>query len=257
MQNSHNLLAIKFRSNSPKAKGYIVVAMKLLSIVIPVHNEGDYILVTLNRIKDTVRTNFECFVVVDFVDDTTIPFMNQFSEKDNRFSCLLNDLGRGPALAIKKGINHSKGEAVAIVAGDGSDDVSQIDDLVHLIDRGVGVSVASRHVQGGQLVGSPFLKGFLSKIAGLLLYYFANLGTRDATNNFKIYSRTFLNSIVIESKHGFEIGLELTTKAKQNGWRIAEIPTIWIERSQGKSNFPLLKSLPRYIRWFTKSLLRI
>jgi hypothetical protein len=127
---------------------------------------------------------------------------------------------------------------------------------VHLIERGVGVAVASRHVQGGQLVGSPFLKGFLSKIAGLILYYFANMGTRDATNNFKIYSKRFLDSVVIKSQHGFEIGLELTTKAKLSNWRIAEIPTIWIERSEGKSNFPLLKSLPRYIYWFLKSLFR-
>ena len=82
------------------------------------------------------------------------------------------------------------------------------------------------------------------------------MGTRDATNNFKIYSKSFLNSVVIESKHGFEIGLELTTKAKRSNWRIAEIPTIWIERSEGKSNFPLLKSLPRYISWFIKALFR-
>lgn len=231
--------------------------MNLLSIVIPVHNEGEYIFVTLNRLKETVRTNFECIIVVDFIEDVTIPFIDQFSVQDPRFSYLLNDLGRGPALAIKKGIIHSKGDAVAIVAGDGSDDVSQIDDLVHLIDRGVGVAVASRHVQGGQLVGSPLIKGFLSKAAGIVLYYFANLGTRDATNNFKIYSRSFLKSVVIESKHGFEIGLELTTKAKLNNWLIAEIPTIWIERSEGKSNFPLLKSLPRYIYWFIKSLFRI
>jgi dolichol-phosphate mannosyltransferase len=230
--------------------------MKLLSIVMPVHNEGEYILVTLNRIKETVRTNFECIVVVDYLEDTTIPFLSRFSNQDSRFSYVLNDLGSGPALAIKKGINNSKGDAVAIVSGDGSDDVSQIDQLVHLVERGVGVAVASRHVQGGQLVGSPFLKGFLSKFAGIILYYFANMGTRDATNNFKIYSKSFLNSVVIESKHGFEIGLELTTKAKRSNWRIAEIPTIWIERSEGKSNFPLLKSLPRYISWFIKALFR-
>jgi len=231
--------------------------MRLLSIVMPVHNEGEYILVTLNRIKQSVRTNFECIIVVDFLEDITIPFINQFSKQDPRFSHLLNDLGRGPALAIRKGIKSSKGDAVAIVSGDGSDDVSQIDQLVHLIERGVGVAVASRHVQGGQLVGSPLLKSFLSKVAGLILYYFANIGTRDATNNFKIYNRSFLNSVIIESNHGFEIGLELTTKAKLNNWRIAEIPTIWIERSEGKSNFPLWKSLPRYIFWFMKSLFRI
>ena len=82
--------------------------MKLLSIVMPVHNEGEYILVTLNRIKETVRTNFECIVVVDYLEDTTIPFLGRFSNQDSRFSYVLNDLGSGPALAIKKGINNYK-----------------------------------------------------------------------------------------------------------------------------------------------------
>jgi hypothetical protein len=63
--------------------------------------------------------------------------------------------------------------------------------------------------------------------------------------------------ITIESRYGFELGLELVTKAKKLKLKIAEIPTIWIERSEGKSNFPLLESLPRYLYWYLKALMRI
>jgi hypothetical protein len=83
------------------------------------------------------------------------------------------------------------------------------------------------------------------------------MGTRDSTNNFKIYDKNFLKMITIESRYGFELGLELVTKAKNLKLKIAEIPTIWIERSEGKSNFPLLKSLPRYLYWYLKALMRI
>jgi dolichol-phosphate mannosyltransferase len=230
--------------------------MSLLSIVIPAFNESNYILIALGRIQKTVRTDFECLVVVDSPDDSTISHVSNLSKSDPRFQIILNDLGKGPAYAIKKGIYKAKGNFIAIVSGDGSDDVSQIDDLVRLVERGVSIAVASRHMKSGQLVGSPFLKGWLSKIAGQTLFHISRVGTHDSTNNFKVYDKTFLNSIVIESIHGFELGLELICKAKQKKLRIAEIPTIWIERTEGQSNFPLLKSLPHYLKWYFKALLR-
>jgi glycosyltransferase involved in cell wall biosynthesis len=224
--------------------------MNLLTIVIPAYNEGAYILKTLQRIQKSVTTPFECTVVIDHTDDTTIPFVEDFSQVDSRFSFQINEVLPGPAGAIRQGINFAKGEVVAIVSGDGSDDVSQIDSLTSLVERGVSIAVASRYMKGGQLVGAPFLKSNLSRIAGLTLYHFARIGTRDATNNFKVYSREFLNTLEIQSTHGFEIGLELTTKARIQKRRIAEIPTIWIERTENQSNFPLIKSLPRYFRWY-------
>ena len=230
--------------------------MKLLTIVIPAYNEGAYIVKTLTRIQKSVTTPFECMIVVDSKDDLTIPFLKKFSRFDSRFSTQINKIQVGPAGAIRQGIKYAKGDAIAIVSGDGSDDVSQIDSLASLVERGVSIAVASRYMNGGQLVGAPFLKSTLSRIAGLTLYHFARIGTRDATNNFKVYSTEFLSTVEIQSLHGFEIGLELTTKARIQKRRIAEIPTIWIERTENESNFPLLKSIPRYLRWFFLAMLR-
>jgi dolichol-phosphate mannosyltransferase len=230
--------------------------MYMLSIVIPVHNEGSYITLTLDRIVHHVSIDFECIIVMDSSSDITIPYIESYSKNDSRFSYVINGLSPGPAGAIKLGIAKTRGNMVAVVSGDGSDDVSQIQTLASLVERGVSVAVASRYMQGGQLVGAPVLKGMLSRIAGLSLYYFAFIGTRDATNNFKVYSNEFLNSVEIQSNFGFEIGLELTTKAKLQKRKIAEIPTIWIERTEGESKFPLRKSLKYYLRWYFKVLFR-
>ena len=224
--------------------------MSILTIVIPAYNEGEYIQKTLLRIKKNVKSDYECIVVVDDKTDSTIPFVTSISKQDSRFSVRISELEPGPCGAIRHGIKLAKGNAVAIVSGDGSDDVSQIDILAALIERGVSIAVASRYMKGGQLVGAPFIKSTLSKVAGLSLFYFARVGTRDATNNFKVYSMEFLESVEIQSRHGFEIGLELTTKGKLQKRRIAEIPTIWIERTENESNFPLLKSLSKYMRWY-------
>lgn len=231
--------------------------MYKLSIVIPAHNEGSYITLTLDRIVHHVSIDFECIIVMDSTSDTTIPYLESFISKDGRFSYIINSLSPGPAGAIKLGIANARGNMIAVVSGDGSDDVSQIETLAGLVERGVSVAVASRYMKGGQLVGAPVIKGLISRFAGLSLYYFAFLGTRDATNNFKIYSREFIDSVEIQSNFGFEIGLELTTKAKLQRRKIAEIATIWIERTEGESKFPLRKSLKYYLRWYTKAILRI
>ena len=95
------------------------------------------------------------------------------------------------------------------------------------------MAAASRYVQGGQQVGGPFLKRILSRLAGLSLYWFARVGTRDATNSFKAYDRDFVAQVGIESDTGFEIGLELVAKARRHRLPVAELPTIWLDRTVG------------------------
>jgi hypothetical protein len=90
----------------------------------------------------------------------------------------------------------------------------------------------------------------MSRTAGLTLHWFAGVPTHDPTNNFKLYSRTFLDSITIESTAGFELALELTVKATIAGRRVGEVPTTWRDRTAGQSNFKLRAWLPNYLHWY-------
>jgi hypothetical protein len=103
---------------------------------------------------------------------------------------------------------------------------------------------------GGQQVGASFLKRTLSRLAGRTLKTFARIGTRDATNSFKAYAIEFVRDVGIDSRAGFEIGLELTAKARRLRRPVAEIPTIWLDRAYGVSNFKISKWLPAYLRWY-------
>jgi dolichol-phosphate mannosyltransferase len=126
----------------------------------------------------------------------------------------------------------------------------QIDSLTRLVERGVVVAAASRYMRGGQQVGGPWFKTFLSRAAGRSLYWGARVGTHDATNSFKAYNRDFVRQVGIESDQGFEIGIELVAKARRARLPVAELPTIWLDRSFGVSNFKLRAWLPRYVRWW-------
>jgi glycosyltransferase involved in cell wall biosynthesis len=224
--------------------------MPRVSIVIPAYNEGSLIEDVLERLCETVQLPCEISVVVDSPDDSTVPYIEKFATKDARVRCLVNDVEPGPAQAIRYGIDRAGADVVVVTMADGCDDPQQIDFLTRLVERGVVVAAASRYSQGGQQVGGPFLKSFLSRTAGLSLWALARVGTRDATNSFKAYNTEFVRTVGISSNTGFEIGIELVAKARRARQPVAELPTIWLERHQGVSNFKLASWLPNYLRWY-------
>jgi glycosyltransferase involved in cell wall biosynthesis len=221
-----------------------------LSIVIPAYNEGEHIVPVLERLFEAVMLPCEVLVVVDDEADTTRPVVQRLAEREPRLHCLINTHGRGPANAIRYGIDHATTPVAVVTMADGCDDVRQIDDLVRLVERGVAVAAASRYMAGGQQVGGPLLKGMMSAGAGRSLRLLARVGTRDATNSFKAYSTAFVRAVGIDSRDGFEIGIELTAKAKRLRLPIAEIPTIWLDRHEGLSNFRVAAWMPKYLRWY-------
>ncbi len=221
-----------------------------VSVVIPVYNEGPEVVPILDRIFESVMLPCELLVVFDTPDDTTRPVLEAYAERDARLKPVLNTAGRGPAQAIRFGIERATAPVVVVTMADGCDDPMQIDSLTRLVERGVVVAAASRYMRGGQQVGGPWFKGFLSRMAGKSLYYLARVGTHDATNSFKAYSADFVRSVGIESDQGFEIGIELVAKARRARLPVAELPTIWLDRSFGASNFKLRAWLPRYLHWY-------
>jgi glycosyltransferase involved in cell wall biosynthesis len=221
-----------------------------VTIVIPAYNEGEDIVPVLLRLQESVSLSHETTVIVDDPTDTTISAVVACQAEYPQVRYAINTYGRGPGNAIRYGIDQAEGAVVVVTMADGCDDPTQIDNLVRLVERGVVVAVASRYTRGGQQVGGPAIKGFISRAAGLSLYYFARVGTRDATNSFKAYSAPFVRAVGIESNQGFEIGIEMVAKARRARLPVAELPTIWLDRAFGASNFKMLTWMARYLHWY-------
>jgi glycosyltransferase involved in cell wall biosynthesis len=221
-----------------------------VSVVVTAYEEGDAILPHLDRIFEAVSLPSEVLVVVDSPDDSTMPYLEKYARHEPRLVPTVNTYGRGPARAIRFGIDAAKADVVVVTMADGCDDPQQIDQLTRLVERGVVIAAASRYMRGGQQVGGPAFKAFLSRGAGRSLHTFARVGTHDATNSFKAYNRKFVQDVGIDSDDGFEVGIELVAKAKRLRLPIAELPTIWLDRTLGVSNFKMAAWLPRYLKWF-------
>ena len=221
-----------------------------LSIVVPVYNEADNIGPTLRRITDEVKTQHEILVVYDFDADTTVPVVRSLQADLPSVRLHRNDLGRGVLNAMRAGIAASTAPLVLITMADGSDEMDRVDEMVRLAEGGAAVVAGSRYMRGGRQIGGPPLKRVLSRAAGLSLHWLAGVPIHDATNNFKLYRRDFLESVTIESTGGFELALELTAKAARAGRPMAEVPTTWRDRTAGETRFDLRAWLPKYLRWY-------
>jgi len=221
-----------------------------ISVIVPAFEEGEEVVAGLINLSREIKQLNEILVIVDSSGDSTVAPVMKLSGEFPSIRLVVNTYGAGPANAIRYGIDQAIASVVVVTMADGCDDPRQVEELAHLVKRGVVVASASRYMPAGQQVGGPRIKRLLSRIAGKSFALITGVGTRDATNSFKAYDKSFVDKVGIHSRHGFEIGLELTAKARRLGLSVAEIPTTWIDRTFGKSNFRLARWLPRYLGWY-------
>jgi glycosyltransferase involved in cell wall biosynthesis len=226
----------------------------MISLVVPVYNEAENIGPFLRDVEAHVHEEHEVLLVYDFPEDTTLPAVAALDPPCANVRLIHNTLGRGVLNAIKAGFQASCGEVVVVMMADRSDDPQTVAPMAELIRGGADVVAGSRYVRGGRQEGGPLLKRTLSRLAGVSLHYLAGLPIRDATNNFRAYSRRVIEQIPIEGEVSFAVALELTLKAHWRGWRVAETPTTWRDRTAGQSRFRLWAWMPHYLRWYLRAL---
>jgi dolichol-phosphate mannosyltransferase len=224
-----------------------------LGIIIPVYNEGANIETTLLAIEQKIHTPHKIYIVYDFDQDNTLPVAKKMQEKGFPIGLLKNPV-QGVASAIKTGLRKAPNDYLLITMADMSDDYSVTDRMCQLMSNGYDLVCGSRYMKGGKQIGGPRFKKILSRTAGVSLKYLTGLPTHDATNSFKLYRKSMIDNIDIQSENGFEIGMEITVKAYFTGYKITELPCTWTDRQVGTSRFRILKWMLKYLRWYFYAL---
>jgi len=224
-----------------------------LAIIIPVYNESENIRATVEDIERKVKTFHKIYIVYDFPEDNTLPVAEELSKQGLPIVCMKNS-SRGVANAIKTGLRNAFGEYLLVTMADMSDDYSVVDEMCSRMSAGCDVVCGSRYCKGGKQIGGPLVKKLISRTVGVSLRLLTGLPTYDATNSFKMYRKSMLDSMQIESDAGFEVGIEIVVKAYFGGFKVEELPCVWTARQQGKSRFKILKWAPKYLKWYFYAL---
>lgn len=226
-----------------------------LSIVIPVYNERANILKTLKEIKRHVKVQHEIIIVYDFDEDTTLPVLKKVEKKYKNLHIVKNNIIKGPSGAIRTGFYQSKASRVLVTMADLCDDLSKVERLLKIVPEKADIACPSRYMKGGRQQLKSSLKVWAPRSAGILLRLLAGIPTFDPTNSYKLYSKKVLDKIQLESETSFSVTLEIVVKAYSLGFKIVEIPTVWRDRQNGKTNFKLGQSLVAYLPWFFYALI--
>jgi dolichol-phosphate mannosyltransferase len=222
-----------------------------LDIVIPVYNEGRNILATLAELRRHVRTPSRILICYDHPDDDTLSTINAHPEcREGLAIELVCNKSRGPHAAVMSGFAASRAPFILVFPADDDFNGSIIDPMVSRAEQGADIVCASRFIPGGCMVGCPWLKAILVRVAAFTLYYIAQLPTRDPTSGFRLFSRRVIESIEIESDTGFCYSLELLVKCHRLGWQVADVPAKWFERNVGASRFQVFNWMTAYLRWY-------
>ena len=226
-----------------------------LDIIIPVYNEDEKIVQLLRALEDEIICNFRVLICYDNDSDKTLKYVKN-TNIINKEILLVKNPKQGPNSAIIEGINSSKAEIILIYMADDFENIKLINNMVNLIERGNDLVIPSRFIPGGNMLGAKKIKKMITIIGSYLIYYLARIPFKDCTNAFKMFSASLKNKIKLESTAGFSFALELTTKSYLLDFKIIEIPSIWIEIKNRKSNFNIYEWLPYYIYWLIYSIIR-
>ena len=229
--------------------------MVKLDIIIPVYNEDENIVRLLKALENEIVCNFRVLICYDSESDKTLKYVKNtnFIKKE---ILLIKNPKRGPNSAIIQGINSSKAEIILIYMADDFENIKLINNMINLIERGYNLVIPSRFILGGDMLGAKKIKKMITIIGSYLIYYLARIPFKDSTNAFKMFSASLKDKIKLDSTTGFTFALELTTKSYLSNLKIIEIPCIWIETKNRKSNFKIYKWLPYYIYWLMYSMIK-
>ena len=226
-----------------------------LDIIIPVYNEGQNIIDLIKNLEKEVACNFQILICYDNESDTTLNFL----KKTDSIKCkilFIKNPQQGPNSAIKAGIDSSEAEIILVYMADDFENIKLINKMVDLIENGNDLVIPSRFIEGGKMLGAKKVKKMITLFGSYLIYFIAGIPFKDCTNAFKMFSKNLKEKITLKSTKGFTFALELTVKSYLLNLKIIEIPSIWIETKNRKTNFKICKWLPYYTYWLFYSIIR-
>jgi len=212
--------------------------LKLLSIVIPVYNEKDYIREIIKRVQEAPipgDLERELVIVDDYSGDGTREILTEeYSQVDN-IRLFFHEKNQGKGAALRTGFSKVQGDIVLIQDADLEYDPKDYPALLDPIISGLAdVVYGSRFLSGPHRVlffwhymGNRFLT-FVSNM-------FNNINLTDMETCYKVFRREVVESFKIKSNR-FGVEPEMTAKIAKRKYRMFETPISYNGRdySEGK-----------------------
>ncbi|MCA9751395.1 MAG: polyprenol monophosphomannose synthase [Gemmatimonadetes bacterium] len=215
--------------------------MKIL-VVIPTYNERENLGDLLPQVLD-LDPDLSVLVVDDNSPDGTAEVAREFGERTGRVHVLgrPGKLGLGSAYVagFRWALANTDARFVFEMDADFSHDPKYLPEMVRLAEEeNVDLVVGSRYIGGGaNVVNWPISRLILSYSANVYARIVTGLPLTDSTGGYKCFRREVLAAIDLDRvrSDGYGFQIELNFNAWKSGFKIREIPIVFVDRHSGTS----------------------
>ena len=207
-------------------------------IIIPTYNEMDNISRLIPDLLERYE-NLDILVVDDNSPDGTGDHVEALSKQNPRIKIIKRSrkqgLGTAYIAGFKYAIQHEY-EYIFEMDADFSHDPKEIKNFLEAAEK-YDLVLGSRYVKGVNVINWPMRRLLLSYFANKYTRFITGMPIQDATGGFKCFRRKVLEAINLDQigSNGYAFQIEMTFKAWKKGFKVGEIPIVFVDRMKGTS----------------------
>lgn len=225
------------------------------TVVIPTYNESE----NIERLIGQVLAQHDCLdllVVDDNSPDGTGGIVDRLAAADPRVRVIHRAGKLGLGSAYREGFRHALDHGADVVLemdADFSHDPAMLPAFLEKIKE-CDLVIGSRYLNGVSVVNWPIRRLMLSYCANVYTRVVTGLRISDCTGGFKCFRREVLEAIDLDriKSDGYSFQIEMNYRCVEKGFRVCEIPIIFIDRHAGSSK--MSKKIVREAVWMVWKL---
>ena len=230
-------------------------------VIVPTYNERENIVRLVTELR-SLPGDVHVLVVDDNSPDGTGGLVDAIAAGDDGVAVIHRAGKLGLGTAYKAGFRYGLEygyDFICTMDADFSHAPKSVPSLIDVAMDGADLVVGSRYVPGGELVGWPRFRKLTSAVANKLAHMFLGVTANDCTAGFRCYRRQLLESLDLDSifSTGYSFLIEMTFLCERAGYRIAEVPITFVNRTEGASKISkveIVKAFYTMIRLRTSAL---
>ena len=212
-------------------------------VIIPTYNEKENIEAIIRAVTGLQEHAFDILIIDDGSPDGTADIVKRLMAEEFKDRVFLVErqgkLGLGTAYiaGFKWALEHHY-EYVFEMDADFSHDPKDLPRLYKACaEEGYDVAVGSRYVSGVNVVNWPMGRVLMSYFASKYVRFVTGFPINDTTAGFKCYRRRVLETIDLDAIRfkGYAFQIEMKYTAYKLGFRIKEVPVVFVNRQLGTS----------------------